>query len=185
MFNIIIFGTGAAIYSFAVTLIMGTASLPAWLQVVLIWLTGVVGWLLLRPYRRITQLGGKDSSRALTSFGNWHRLFFRDLRQAQVVDAGGTAEPRGLRRREPVVQNEVRPETRSEDATVVAARSRRPEEEPIREAVPTSQRRASHVPEWTEPDFDEQPHYAIYRPETRDVPVRQRRPNSVATSTRR
>ena len=39
--------------------------LPGWLQVVLVWLCGVVGWLLLRPYRRITQLGGKDSAAAI------------------------------------------------------------------------------------------------------------------------
>ena len=47
----------------------------------LIWLTGVVGWLLLRPYRRITQLGGKDFTKAITSAGSWHRLFLRDVRQ--------------------------------------------------------------------------------------------------------
>ena len=29
---------------------------------VLVWLCGVVGWLLLRPYRRITQLGGRAAS---------------------------------------------------------------------------------------------------------------------------
>ncbi|HEY3260280.1 MAG TPA: hypothetical protein VGJ95_08425, partial [Pseudonocardiaceae bacterium] len=67
IFNIAIFGTGAAIYLFAVDLIMNTASLPGWLQVVLVWLCGVVGWLLLRPYRRITQLGGKDSATAIAS----------------------------------------------------------------------------------------------------------------------
>ena len=44
---------------------MSTPTLPGWLQVVLVWLCGVVGWLLLRPYRRITQLGGKDSSAAV------------------------------------------------------------------------------------------------------------------------
>ncbi len=65
VFNIAIFGTGAAIYLFAVDLIMNTPTLPGWLQVVLVWLCGVVGWLLLRPYRRITQLGGKDSSAAI------------------------------------------------------------------------------------------------------------------------
>src|SRR5947207_8039512 len=99
MFNIIIFGTGAAIYLFAVDLIMSTASLPGWLQVVLIWLTGVVGWLLLRPYRRLTQLGGKDSSAPLTSVGNWHRLFFRDVRAAaalKLVEEGGTREARAI-----------------------------------------------------------------------------------------
>jgi len=63
----VIFGTGAAIYLYAVDLIMSTASLPGWLQIVLVWLCGVVGWLLLRPYRRITQLGGKDSTAAIAS----------------------------------------------------------------------------------------------------------------------
>jgi len=70
IFNIAIFGTGAAIYLFAVDLIMNTASLPGWLQVVLVWLVGVVGWLLLRPYRRITQLGGRDPAATIHS-GPW------------------------------------------------------------------------------------------------------------------
>ena len=60
VFNVVIFGTGAAIYLYAVDLIMNTSTLPGWLQVVLVLLVGVVGWLLLRPYRRLTQLGGKD-----------------------------------------------------------------------------------------------------------------------------
>ncbi len=38
VFNIAIFGTGAAIYLFAVDLIMNTPTLPGWLQVVLVWL---------------------------------------------------------------------------------------------------------------------------------------------------
>src|ERR1044071_3047310 len=96
LFNIVIFGTGAAIYLFAVDLIMNTATLAGWLQVVLIWLCGVVGWLLLRPYRRITQLGGKDASAPVASAGSWHRRFFRDLREAAKLDPadpGGTREP--------------------------------------------------------------------------------------------
>ena len=96
IFNIAIFGTGAAIYLFAVDLIMNTASLPGWLQVVLVWLCGVVGWLLLRPYRRITQLGGKDGTRAIASAGSWHRRFFRDMREAaklEIAEGGGTREP--------------------------------------------------------------------------------------------
>ena len=63
--NIAIFGTGAAVYLFAVDLIMSTASLPGWLQVTLVLLCGVVGWMLLRPYTRITQLGGRSSGAAL------------------------------------------------------------------------------------------------------------------------
>lgn len=58
LFNIVIFGSGAAIYLFAVYEIMHAPSLPEWLQVVLVGLCGIVGWMLLRPYRRVTQLGG-------------------------------------------------------------------------------------------------------------------------------
>ncbi len=97
IFNIIIFGTGAAVYLFAVDLIMDTATLPGWLQVVLVWLVGVVGWLLLRPYRRITQMGGKDPTAAIVSAGSWHRRFLRDTRDAarlEIATPGGTAEPR-------------------------------------------------------------------------------------------
>lgn len=63
--NVAIFGTGAAVYLFAVDLIMSTASLPGWLQVTLVLLCGVVGWMLLRPYTRITQLSGRSSGAAL------------------------------------------------------------------------------------------------------------------------
>jgi membrane protein implicated in regulation of membrane protease activity len=63
--NIAIFGTGAAVYLFAVDLIMSTASLPGWLQVTLVLLCGVVGWMLLRPYTRITQLSGRSSGATL------------------------------------------------------------------------------------------------------------------------
>ncbi|MEU8229913.1 MFS transporter [Actinoplanes sp. NPDC048967] len=119
IFNIAIFGTGAAIYLFAVDLIMNTASLAGWLQVVLVWLVGVVGWLLLRPYRRITQLGGKDGTAAITSAGSWHRRFFRDMREAaklDVAEPGGTNEPLiGKGRTVYVDQSNLRPEARLED----------------------------------------------------------------------
>ncbi|GGQ43463.1 MFS transporter [Couchioplanes azureus] len=125
IFNIAIFGTGAAIYLFAVDLIMNTGSLAGWLQVVLVWLCGVVGWLLLRPYRRITQLGGKDGTAAITSAGSWHRRFFRDMREAaklDVADAGGTNEPRfGKGRTVYVEQGNLRPEARLEDPAHAAA----------------------------------------------------------------
>jgi hypothetical protein len=121
IFNIAIFGTGAAIYLFAVDLIMNTASLAGWLQVVLVWLCGVVGWLLLRPYRRITQLGGKDSTRAIAAAGSWHRRFFRDMREAsrlEIAEPGGTREPLfGSKDRRTVYidQGNLRPEARLED----------------------------------------------------------------------
>jgi hypothetical protein len=65
LFNVVVFGSGAAIYLHAVDLVMNTTAIPGWLQVVLVLLCGVVGWLLLRPYRRVTQLGGKDPLAAL------------------------------------------------------------------------------------------------------------------------
>jgi hypothetical protein len=169
VFNIIIFGTGAAIYLFAVSLIMNTASLPGWLQVVLIWLTGVVGWLLLRPYRRITQLGGKDSSTAVTSIGSWHRRFLRDVRQTaalQVIEEGGTSEPALNRRQEVVVRQTVRPEARAEG---VVSGGGQPTKSGA-QGSPSSRGRGG--PRWTEPDVpDGPPVYTIYRPDTGDVSV--------------
>ncbi|MBX6752401.1 MAG: MFS transporter, partial [Micromonosporaceae bacterium] len=85
LFNIIVFGTGAAIYLHAVDLIMNTTTIPGWLQVVLVLLCGIVGWLLLRPYRRITQLGGKDPLAAIAAGG----LFTR--RQAHTDQTTTTA----------------------------------------------------------------------------------------------
>ncbi|WP_435205416.1 MFS transporter [Micromonospora sp. bgisy143] len=189
IFNIAIFGTGAAIYLFAVDLIMSTPTLPGWLQVVLVWLCGVVGWLLLRPYRRITQLGGKDSSEAVSSAGSWHRRFFRDMRVAarlDIVEPGGTVEPVGGRRRSPdAEQTRLRPEARREDPaptpTPNPAGGRRADD-----ARPDGQERADEAPTtdtggrdrpvppqprrrqpatWTEPDVPaENPSFVVYRP---------------------
>ncbi|MCG5452788.1 MFS transporter [Micromonospora hortensis] len=197
VFNIAIFGTGAAIYLFAVDLIMSTPALPGWLQVVLVWLCGVVGWLLLRPYRRITQLGGKDSSEAVGSAGSWHRRFFRDMRTAarlDVAEPGGTAEPVGGRRLSPdATQTRLRPEARREDPAPVpnavadgrradAVRPdgrERPEEAPAeegrgrsRKTAPQPRRRQPAT--WTEPDVPaENPSFVVYRPgSTERVPDR-------------
>ncbi|WP_249999776.1 MFS transporter [Actinoplanes sp. M2I2] len=127
VFNIAIFGTGAAIYLFAVDLIMNTATLPGWLQVVLVWLCGVVGWLLLRPYRRITQLGGKDGARTIAT-GSWHRNFFRDIRAASKLDGSDGVDERGQvigkgGRTVYVDQTNLRPEARLEDPSHSANRS--------------------------------------------------------------
>jgi hypothetical protein len=185
VFNIAIFGTGAAIYLFAVDLVMSTPTLPGWLQVVLVWLCGVVGWLLLRPYRRITQLGGKDHSEAVTSAGSWHRRFFRDVREAaklNVVEPGGTAEPRiGKRRTVVVEERTLRPEARLEDPAHAAA-SRRDSREPADEAVEsgsrvpeqrsTSRARPRRPAQWTEPDVpEEKSSYVIYRPDSAERPA--------------
>ncbi|MEV4842094.1 MFS transporter [Micromonospora matsumotoense] len=188
VFNIAIFGTGAAIYLFAVDLIMSTPTLPGWLQVVLVWLCGVVGWLLLRPYRRITQLGGKDSSEAVGSAGSWHRRFFRDMRVAarlDVAEPGGTAEPKINRRRDAALEPaSLRPEARREDpshstVSTPAQRERpdgreRPEEtEPTpasrdsgrSKTAPSPRRRPPAT--WTEPDVPEEtPSFVVYRPDS-------------------
>jgi hypothetical protein len=186
VFNIIIFGTGAAIYLFAVDLVMSTASLPGWLQVVLIWLMGVVGWLLLRPYRRITQLGGKDSSQAVSSAGSWHRLFFRDVRQAaalRLVEEGGTREPVGGRG--VLAQTTQRPESRSESVVVAGTAAATPAVADRPEAATSAgssrepatvgpasatRRRAEGGQRWTEPDVaDGSPTYNVYRPGSGDT----------------
>ncbi|WP_434741979.1 MFS transporter [Micromonospora sp. SH-82] len=202
VFNIAIFGTGAAIYLFAVDLIMSTPTLPGWLQVVLVWLCGVVGWLLLRPYRRITQLGGKDGNGAVGPAGSWHRRFFRDMRTAARLDAAesGTESVKGSRRTVVAEQTRLRPEARLEDPVHAGtARSDRPRPDtgkerpdgrerpeqsvaPDREqatskvaAPPRPRRRTSST--WTEPDVPEEaPSFAIYRPGSADrtptTPVR-------------
>ncbi|MEV1286021.1 MFS transporter [Micromonospora sp. NPDC049679] len=181
LFNIAIFGTGAAIYLFAVDLVMNTPTLPGWLQVVLVWLCGVVGWLLLRPYRRITQLGGKDGTAAVTSAGSWHRRFFRDMREAaklNVAEPGGTAEPQVGRARQVFVeQTNLRPEARLEDpahgATARPDGRERAEGSPapVEQRKPSTPRTAPTRPrrsvEWAEPDVPaDSPSYAIYRPDT-------------------
>ncbi|WP_250031512.1 DMT family transporter [Paractinoplanes maris] len=194
VFNIAIFGTGAAIYLFAVDLIMNTATLPGWLQVVLVFLSGLVGWILLRPYRRVTQLGGKDNARTIAT-GSWHRNFFRDMREAaksdpndgdrgQVVGKGGRSVY--------VDQGNLRPEARLEDPAHSANRGNqtpattvvregvsgpiRPDgKESVRDEAPapaattpgTTRATPRRGTGWTEPDVTEQPSsYAIYRPET-------------------
>jgi hypothetical protein len=189
IFNIAIFGTGAAVYLFAVDLIMSTPSLAGWLQVVLVWLCGVVGWLLLRPYRRITQLGGKDSSSTVTAAGSWHRRFFRDIREAaklNVVEPGGTAEPAMRRRRQVFAeQSNLRPEARLEDAASTAStdgatpvtrpaperHESSPERVPVGAPSAESPMRSRRPPaQWTSPDLPDGPRtYSIYRPDTGDT----------------
>jgi hypothetical protein len=176
---------------------MNTASLPGWLQVVLVWLCGVVGWLLLRPYRRITQLGGKDGTAAIVTAGGWHRRFFRDMREAaklEVADGGGTREPViGNRRSVHDDQSNLRPEARHEDPSqssrtevvttsapnqLGSAPTRPDGNESSRDDAPTQvpvpvaagQNRQRRSSTWTEPDVAERPaSYAIYRPETGDT----------------
>jgi hypothetical protein len=149
---------------------MNTSTLPGWLQVVLVLLVGVVGWLLLRPYRRLTQLGGKDHTRTVTD-GSWHRRFFRDARAAARLDiAEEELETRRSSVRRGLEPHAVRPEGRTEDVTVT-----RPggldgapvELEPRRTPPPRQRRPESGRPagDWTEPDVPTAPsNYSIYRP---------------------
>jgi uncharacterized membrane protein len=164
-FNIVIFGAGSAIYLLAVDLIITTPTIPGWLQVVLILLTGIVGWMLLRPYRRITQLGGKSSGNPIASIGGWQRLFFKEARKAEEGHDATTGRSKGS---PIVVQTQARPEARDED-TSVSQPTPRPEDSPARDDTPSPA--PAQVRRWTEPEDEGAPSYAIYRPSSREAPV--------------
>jgi hypothetical protein len=165
LFNIIIFGTGAAIYLFAFDLIV-TSALPGWLQVVLVWLTGVVGWLLLRPYRRITQLGGRDPSAVVASAGSWHRRFFRDARETAplaVAKPGGGSEPVvGEHRPQRIEIRAEHPVRVESDPAPTAPPGGRPAGTPRRMPAPSQGG-------WTEPAPDGASSYTLYRPQRSTV----------------
>ncbi len=146
LFNIVIFGTGAAIYLFAVDLIMSTASLPGWLQVVLIGLCGVAGWMLLRPYRRITQLTGGTSPAAAALASK--------RREADEAAVRGTIDAANR----PFDQSPQRVELRPESPTEVPVRTAVPSPAPTRRiAVPAGAG-------WAEPELEPASPVAIYRP---------------------
>jgi len=87
--NCIIFGAGSAVFLLAVEVITGTSSLAGWQQVLLIWLTGLILWLLLRPYRRLTQLTGMDPFGELAGgLGRMHKKVFGDMKQLAIASAG-------------------------------------------------------------------------------------------------
>lgn len=180
VFNIAIFGTGAAVYLFAVDLIMSTPTLPGWLQVVLIWLCGMVGWLLLRPYRRITDLGGRDGGGS-----SWHLRYFRETRETREPEQVVVKSKDG-RDQTVVKQTVVRPEARLEDPSsdkpaggaggTGPARERpdgredssEPTTEPGSTRPSSRPRRAST---WTAPDVPAEEHqYAVYRPDSTRKP---------------
>ncbi|MFI6759255.1 MFS transporter [Micromonospora sp. NPDC050417] len=193
VFNIAIFGTGAAIYLFAVDLVMSTPTLPGWLQVVLVFLTGVVGWLLLRPYRRITQLGGKTTTRTVDAEQSWHRRFLRDLRESSRSDQSDSRSDRAVGKRREVMaeQTNLRPEARLEDPSHSAdtRASERPDgpegrpdgreesggdgqpgrDSPAKQTAPRP--RSGRGAEWTDPDVPaEKPTYVLYRPDSAKRP---------------
>ncbi|GAA1754048.1 hypothetical protein GCM10009681_26450 [Luedemannella helvata] len=174
LFNIVIFGTGAAIYLFAVDLIMSTATLAGWLQVVLVWLCGVVGWLLLRPYRRITQLGGRDPAAAIASPGSWHRRFLRDARDVatlavtlpaaeEAITRGKPGQPAPPTRTEQRPDDNQRPEFRPDG--VPPTPDGAPAPAPASAPAP---RRRMPPPDgggWSEPGtIETAPSYSVYRP---------------------
>lgn len=176
IFNIAIFGTGAAVYLFAVDLIMSTPTLPGWLQVVLIWLCGMVGWLLLRPYRRITDLGG---GRDASGGSSWHIRYFRETRETREPEQVVVKSKDG--QRDTVVkQTSVRPEARLEDPSSDRRSTGDPTTQPAKErpdgresgsgpgsepAPSTPSRTTRRTPDWTPSDLPaESPQYAVYRP---------------------
>jgi hypothetical protein len=144
---------------------MNTTTLPGWLQVVLVWLCGVVGWLLLRPYRRITQLGGRDPAAAIASAGSWHRRFFRDVREtapAAVARPGGGSEA--------IVAD--RPPTRIELRAEAPLQVKQTGEPPPERPPATIPRRRMPAPSgggWSEPAPDSRTAYALYRPRRSEV----------------
>lgn len=148
IFNIAIFGTGAAVYLSAVDLIMNTPSLPGWLQVTLILLCGIVGWILLRPYRRITQLGGAPATQG------WGKAL---LRPAAAAATAAVAPPAVA-----AVVAAGRPEARKEGPTEKREVGDTP---PMRVEVAT---RSEGVPEqrsWRTVDLPEAaPAQVLYRP---------------------
>ena len=179
LFNIVIFGTGAAIYLYAVDLIMNTASLPGWLQIILVWLCGIVGWLLLRPYRRITQLGGKDPT-ALLAGGTWHRRFFRDVRETAPA---AIARPNGVAATA-LERPAQRVEIRSELPTAGGTSAPAPEVPQPRR--PPRQRPVVTAETWAESEHDPRSGQAVYQPRRSPVTVdREPAPTSVRSEARR
>ncbi|EXG81363.1 putative membrane protein [Cryptosporangium arvum DSM 44712] len=87
--NCVIFGVGASVYLLALDLITSTASLAGWQQILLIFLTGLVMWLLLRPFRRLTSLAGGNPFHDLVGgLGAVRRRAFGDARTAGIAAAG-------------------------------------------------------------------------------------------------
>ncbi|MGH8879527.1 MAG: hypothetical protein ACRD0P_19625, partial [Stackebrandtia sp.] len=111
IFNILIFGAGAAIYLLAVDVITSTGGLGGWLQVLLVGLCGVAAWILLRPYQRLTQLGGGSGGQ---SGGFRDRLLGRSpSRDTEDQSRGPATTATGDR---------VRPENRSESPILLGER---------------------------------------------------------------
>jgi hypothetical protein len=85
--NVLVFGAGGAAYLDAASMIM-RSKMPGWMQALMLWLCGVVGWLLLRPYRQITRLGGKNPLAEMGNIGSWHKRVFKDLKTVALGAVG-------------------------------------------------------------------------------------------------
>src|SRR5207244_9697862 len=101
-----------------VELITKTTSLAGWQQILLIWLTGLVMWLALRPFRRLTSLTNKDPFGELAGgLGKMHRKVFGDMKQLAMATAGAylgdvaALEADDNRRKEKAQKADGRPET--------------------------------------------------------------------------
>ena len=128
--NCVIFGIGASVYLLALDFITGTESLAGWQQILLIFLTGLVMWMLLRPFRRLTSLaGGNPFQDMVGGIGAIRRRAFDGAREAALVAAGavvGTkvAEEEGAVSRS---REERRPESWTREDPVVRVADAPPE----------------------------------------------------------
>ena len=120
MINCVIFGAGSAVFLLAVEVITGTSSLAGWQQVLLIWLTGLILWLLLRPYRRLTQLTGVDPFGELAGgLGRMHKKVFGDIKQLAIAGGGAyLGDVSALEANDKKRAQASRPENWSRKATV-------------------------------------------------------------------
>jgi hypothetical protein len=129
---------------------MGTAALPGWLQVVLVGLSGVAGWMLLRPYRRLTQLAGGSSPAAAALAARQ-----RTPEIAAAGAAAGVAVADGYPARRVEIQPDPAAAPVEPPPTVPAPPPARIPQR--RMPIPTGEG-------WTEPVPESSPAFSVYRP---------------------
>ncbi|GAB1646749.1 MFS transporter [Krasilnikovia sp. MM14-A1259] len=90
LISVVIFAVGGPAYLSATDMVMTQTSLAGWLQMVLVALFGVTGWILLRPYRKLRGLAGGDPLLAMRGVqGEMHgmqkqmRRQYRRMRRRQ------------------------------------------------------------------------------------------------------
>src|SRR5262249_51453916 len=125
------------------------------------------------------------------SVGNWHRLFFRDLRHAGVlkpIEEGGTNEP-VFARKGGTAESSHRPESQAETVVVAGSGADTPPgtahppgpDRPgaggtrapaATQSDRTARRRSEASERWIEPATEDgPPSYTVYRPDSGDVIV--------------